>query len=262
MIYKKVFGKINWVLKVFKKETGVTKHKIDSVMQIFPAMFDKIGIKKHYRLEVQYLYQGKTPMKMENCSITRAVKWINKTYPEVNTNYKIVVKKFIPIGGGFGGESTDAAYVLRYILKKYKLNNLSDQQLLDIALNVGSDIPFFYKKTFIAHVNEYGNRVVPLKYSIPFNPDIIPFHTVIKTKDIYDMVDKDKKYESLIHDVKKLYDDLKVGGIEKHVVYNDLQRYVLKKEPKIKQAIEKYNLNDKAINFINGAGSTIITVKK
>ena len=92
MIYKKVFGKINWVLKVFKKETGVTKHKIDSVMQIFPAMFDKIGSKKHYRLEVQYLYQVKTPMKMENCSITRAVKWINKTYPEVNTNYKIVVK--------------------------------------------------------------------------------------------------------------------------------------------------------------------------
>lgn len=262
MIFKKVFGKINWVLKVFKKEKGQTKHKIDSVVQIFPAMKDKIGIKKHYRFEVEYLYHGKTPTKVNNCSITRVKNWINKTYPEINTNYRIVVKKFIPLGSGFGGESSDAAYVLRFLLKKFKLDNLSDQQLLDIALNVGSDIPFFYKKTFIAHVNEYGNRVVPLKYSIPFNPDAIQFNCVVKSEDIYNMLDKDTKYKSLIPDVKKIYDDLKVGAIEKNIVYNDLERYVLKKEPKIKQALDKYNENKQAINFINGAGSTIITVKK
>ena len=34
------------------------------------------------------------------------------------------------------------------------------------------------------------------------------------------------------------------------------------KEPSIKETLDKYNLNEKAINFINGAGSTIITVKK
>ena len=262
MIFKKVFGKINWVLKVFKKEKEQTKHKIDSVVQVFPAMFDKIGIKKHYRFEVEYLYHGKTAMKVENCSITKVKEWVNKDYPEINTNYKIVVKKFIPIGSGFGGESSDAAYVLRYLLKKFKIEELTDQQLLDIALNVGSDIPFFYKKVFVAHVNEYGNRVVPLKYSIPYNPDATPFSNIVKTKEIYEMLDKDKNYESLIPDVKKIYDDLKLGVIEKNVVYNDLQKYVLIKEPNIKEAIDKYNLNEKAVNFINGAGSTIITVKK
>ena len=76
------------------------------------------------------------------------------------------------------------------------------------------------------------------------------------------MLDNDPNYQSLIHDVKKIYADLKLGVIEKNVVYNDLQRYVLKKEPSIKETLDKYNLNEKAINFINGAGSTIITVKK
>ena len=260
-MFKKAFGKINWVLKVFKKEEGQIKHKIDAVTQIFPAMFDKIAIKKHYKFEVEYLYKGKTPMKVDNCSITKVKNWVNKEYPEINTNYRIVVKKFIPIGSGFGGESTDAAYILRYFLKKHKINELNEQQLLDIALNVGSDIPFFYKKLFIAHVNEYGNRFIQLKYSIPFNPDIILFDIEGSTKKIFEMLDKDINYESQIPDVKKLYDELKYGNIKKGIVYNDLQKYILAKEQKIKESIESFDKNPKAINFINGAGTTIITVK-
>ena len=261
MIFKKVFGKINWVLKILKKEEGQAKHKIDAVTQIFPAMFDKIGIKKHYKFEVEYLYSGKTPMKVHNCSITRVKNWVNKMYPEINTNYKIVVKKFIPIGSGFGGESSDAAYVLRFFLKKHKLDELSDQHLLDIALNVGSDIPFFYKKLFIAHVNEYGNRVIRLKYSIPFNPDITLSNIEIGTKEIFEMIDNDSNYESQIPDVRKLYDEIKYGNIHKNIVYNDLQKYVLKKEPKIKEMLESLDKHPKAVNFTNGAGTTIITVK-
>ncbi|MCF0126295.1 MAG: hypothetical protein HUJ68_11190, partial [Clostridia bacterium] len=172
------------------------------------------------------------------------------------------VKKFIPLSSGFGGESTDAAYVLRYILKKNRIKDLSEQELLDIALNVGSDIPFFYKKVFIAHVNEYGNRVVQLKYSIPFNPDITKFDSVIKSKEIFEILDNDSEYESQIQDVKKLYDELKYGNIHKDVVYNDLQKYVVKKDQQVKETLERFDLNKKAINIINGAGSTIITVKE
>ena len=261
-MFKKVFGKINWVLKVFKKEEGQTKHKIDAVTQIYPAVYDKIEIKKHYKFEVIYLCQGETPMKVENGSITKTKQWINKTYPEINTNYKITVKKYIPIGSGFGGESTDAAYVLRYILQQHKLEDLSKEHYLDIALNLGSDIPFFYKKVFIAHVNEYGNRVVQLKYSIPFNPDITKFDSVIKSKEIFEILDNDSEYESQIQDVKKLYDELKYGNIHKDVVYNDLQKYVVQKDQQVKETLERFDLNKKAINIINGAGSTIITVKE
>ena len=150
---------------------------------------------------------------------------------------------------------------MRYFLKKHKINELNEQQLLDIALNVGSDIPFFYKKLFIAHVNEYGNRVIQLKYSIPFNPDIILFDIEGSTKKIFEMLDKDINYESQIPDVKKLYDELKYGNIKKGIVYNDLQKYILAKEQKIKESIESFDKNPKAINFINGAGTTIITVK-
>ena len=260
-IYHKTFGKINWILKVFKKEENQKKHKIDTVMQIYPARFDKIKIVKYHKLSVEYLYHGKTPFYVDNCSITRIIKWINEFYPDINTNYYIKVKKFIPLSSGFGGESTDAAYVLRYILKKNRIKDLSEQELLDIAQNVGSDIPFFYKKVFIAHVNEYGNRVVRLKYSIPFNPDVISFSCESRTKEIYEMLDEDKSYKSQIPDVKALYDEIKHGNIKKNTVYNDLQKYVFIKHPQIKKRFEEYERNEKAINFVNGAGSTLVTVK-
>jgi 4-diphosphocytidyl-2-C-methyl-D-erythritol kinase len=56
----------------------------------------------------------------------------------------IFIGKNIPIGGGLGGGSTDAATVLKYLIKYFNIN-VSDKKkdILNIALTVGSDVPFF-----------------------------------------------------------------------------------------------------------------------
>jgi len=50
--------------------------------------------------------------------------------------------KTIPAGGGLGGGSADGAFMLRLLNQKFDLG-LSTQQLLDYALQLGSDCPFF-----------------------------------------------------------------------------------------------------------------------
>lgn len=50
--------------------------------------------------------------------------------------------KAIPIGGGLGGGSADAAFTLLLLNKKFNLN-LSDEALMQYALQLGSDCPFF-----------------------------------------------------------------------------------------------------------------------
>jgi 4-diphosphocytidyl-2-C-methyl-D-erythritol kinase len=50
--------------------------------------------------------------------------------------------KAIPIGAGLGGGSSDAAFTLRLLNEKFELN-LTTSQLIDYALRLGSDCPFF-----------------------------------------------------------------------------------------------------------------------
>lgn len=54
----------------------------------------------------------------------------------------ILLRKEIPPGGGLGGGSSDAAAVLIELNKLWNLN-LPDDQLADIAAELGSDVPLF-----------------------------------------------------------------------------------------------------------------------
>lgn len=52
------------------------------------------------------------------------------------------LEKCIPAGGGLGGGSTDAASALK-LLNKYYEHPLTTEQLAALALDLGSDVPFF-----------------------------------------------------------------------------------------------------------------------
>ncbi len=57
---------------------------------------------------------------------------------------KMHLHKTIPMGAGLGGGSADGACTLKLLNTIFKLN-LAEQQLLDYALQLGSDCPFFIK---------------------------------------------------------------------------------------------------------------------
>lgn len=55
---------------------------------------------------------------------------------------KMHLHKVIPIGAGLGGGSADGAYALS-LIKKYFQLPLSDDEMMQYALQLGSDCPFF-----------------------------------------------------------------------------------------------------------------------
>lgn len=55
---------------------------------------------------------------------------------------KMHLHKVIPVGAGLGGGSADAAFALQLLNEIFKLN-LKTEQLLEYALQLGSDGPFF-----------------------------------------------------------------------------------------------------------------------
>ncbi len=57
---------------------------------------------------------------------------------------KMHLHKSIPMGAGLGGGSADGAFTLKLLNTIFKLK-LTEQHLLDYALQLGSDCPFFIK---------------------------------------------------------------------------------------------------------------------
>ncbi len=58
----------------------------------------------------------------------------------------IHLHKHIPIGAGLGGGSADAAFFIRLLNDKFQLN-LSIEQLMDYAMQLGSDCTFFIRNS-------------------------------------------------------------------------------------------------------------------
>jgi len=75
---------------------------------------------------------------------------------------KIRVEKRIPLGGGLGGGSSDAAAAL-LALNKLAGFPLDRGQLLEMAAVLGSDVPFFVYETGAARVTGRGECIQPLE---------------------------------------------------------------------------------------------------
>jgi 4-diphosphocytidyl-2-C-methyl-D-erythritol kinase len=75
----------------------------------------------------------------------RAWQLLQKDFPQLPP-VQMHLHKAIPMGAGLGGGSADGAFALMLINEKFQLG-LSTDQLLDYALHLGSDCPFFILNT-------------------------------------------------------------------------------------------------------------------
>ncbi|HXG72636.1 MAG TPA: 4-(cytidine 5'-diphospho)-2-C-methyl-D-erythritol kinase [Gemmatimonadaceae bacterium] len=75
--------------------------------------------------------------------------------------FEIDIGKRIPIGGGLGGGSADAAAVLR-ILDALAPKPLSAKRLSAVAASLGSDVPFLTSDALMALAYGRGEKIEPL----------------------------------------------------------------------------------------------------
>lgn len=131
--------KINLGLSILRKRAD-GYHDLETVFYPVP-LHDVIEVIRPQQQEMSFTQSG-VPVDGEPSQnlCLKAYSLLQRTHdlPPVQMH----LHKTIPMGAGLGGGSANAAYTLKLLNRKFSLS-LTNDQLLDLALQLGSDCPFF-----------------------------------------------------------------------------------------------------------------------
>ncbi len=134
--------KINLGLHILsKREDGF--HNLETIF--YPVPFrDALEIipNSNNTSEIEFTATGlAVDGKLDDNLCIKAYHLLKNDFPEL-PSVRIHLHKALPMGAGLGGGSADAAFMLKMLNEKFRLN-LSTDQLINYSLQLGSDCPFF-----------------------------------------------------------------------------------------------------------------------
>ena len=183
----KSFSKVNLSLNVNRKlKNGL--HEIQSYYCLI-NLNDKIKINKIEKNRDKVVFKGPFAkhIKKSNNSIINLLKLLRKL-KLISSCYSVNISKKIPVFSGLGGGTSNAAYVLKFLLKGKVTKNI----LIRSEKKIGSDLRlFFYKQGFLENLKTV--KISQKKYKLFFllsHPNIN-----CSTREIYSKV---KKYSKKI----------------------------------------------------------------
>jgi 4-diphosphocytidyl-2-C-methyl-D-erythritol kinase len=127
-------GKLNLFLHVLSKRAD-GYHELQTVFRLIDRA-DRVRIER--REDGQLRFSG--PFGDHNLCL-RAARLL-KQHTSTRLGADIELEKNLPVGGGLGGGSSDAATVLLVLNREWHLG-LDRHELLQIAPKLGADVPFF-----------------------------------------------------------------------------------------------------------------------
>lgn len=244
--------KINLGLNIlYKRDDGF--HDLETVF--FPlALYDVLEILPSLNNTSQLLVTGILTGKPEDNLCMKAFNLLKKDYPQL-PEINMHLHKAIPQGAGLGGGSADAAFTLQLLDTKFNLT-ISEKKMLEYALHLGSDCPFFLiNKPCLA--TSRGEVLEPLNlllsgYKILLINPGIHINTGKAFKQIIPAVPGKKIKEIIQQPVETWKADL----------LNDFEKIVFKKYPQIEKIKESLYENGAVYAAMSGSGSTLYGIFK
>mgnify|MGYP003320833055 FL=1 len=234
-------AKINLNLKVSEQQNSGL-HFLDSDM-IPIDIYDEISINEAEEDKILFSIE---PLNNEYTTVHKALALLRKINSSFKQQFVISVEKNIPLQSGLGGGSSDAGALLKYLVDTYQLEEPS---MLEIATEVGSDVPFFYNGAS-SKVQGIGDVLKP------FNSDTLNnVQVIIAVPNIHLSTGA----------VFNKFDELETKSTQKHEfnnieIFNDLweaSSELSEDLKKIKNELE-YDFQNKF--FMSGSGPTLFSL--
>lgn len=247
----KSFAKINLGLEIILRRKDFY-HEINSVF-VPIDLFDIISFTFSKNSKFKLLTPNMTLSQKDNI-IYQTVKLIKNKYKINISNLLVKLDKKIPIGAGLGGGSSNAATTIKALNELYNLNLTIDEQL-SLASEIGSDVPFFIQNK-LSIVRGRGEKITPIDVYLPYKFLIIFPNVQISTSNAYSFIKINRakvptKYEEIL---PKVINDPFLLQLYFH---NDFEAVIYSKFPNLQEI--KKRLLDTGANFssLSGSGSSV-----
>ncbi len=168
---------------------------------------------------------------------------------------RIHIEKRIPMGGGLGGGSSNAAATLSALNQMWSCR-FNDRELQSIALDIGSDVPFFIKGGFALGEGR-GEILTHIQAQMDYHGLLICPGVNISTASVYNNLNLDltikENFISFSGFIPRIND---VTAWKKHFE-NDLTSVVFKTYPEFQHSIDKLYELGAFYAHMSGSGSTL-----
>jgi len=242
-------AKINLFLEVLSKRND-SYHNLNSLM-CFCNIGDYLEIKecREFFFEIDGPFKGSLNEKDNNL----VKKAIEKLEDLTKKRFKVKIKlvKNLPISSGLGGGSSNAATVLKFLIKRF--NFKIEKKILDeFLLELGSDVPFCFNNRS-AIIQGIGNIIRPIS-NIPEYPILIvnPLKQV-STKEIFENVKIFNNSKTVMPE--NFTNDAFLGLLKNSS--NDLEKIAIKLHPEIYEILKIFkNKTDSFFSRMSGSGAS------
>jgi 4-diphosphocytidyl-2-C-methyl-D-erythritol kinase len=172
--------------------------------------------------------------------------------------FAIEVEKNLPVGGGLGGGSADAAAVLR-ALDAMAPRSAGAERMARIAGALGTDVPFLASESVCALAWGRGERMLELRPPPRRQVELLIPPFAVSTSWAYEQLAAtwgDIKPEPAVHRLAELssWEHLEA------VAVNDLEPVVSARHPEIASCVVALRTRGARIAMMSGSGSTVFGI--
>ncbi|MDC7245950.1 MAG: 4-(cytidine 5'-diphospho)-2-C-methyl-D-erythritol kinase [Sphaerochaetaceae bacterium] len=177
---------------------------------------------------------------------------------KTDMSVQIDIEKNIPMKGGLGGGSSNAAAVLE-VLNEIAGYPLSFDRLIDIGLSLGSDVPFFLYHAPVAVVEGRGEIITPIEPRDDLKVSLVCIKGEgVSTAEAFAQLDRERslfkasKKSVLKSNLCQMYHE----KIENWSFFNDFNTIVRKYNELYDYLNEIASKNENVYGQLSGSGST------
>lgn len=237
-------AKINLHLSILSRRTDgyhdllMLMEKINLCDEIILELGDQIGVTMMKDTTYSLVTQ-----KEENLCY-KAAKLL-QTKSGIDKGVSIQLAKNIPIGGGLGGGSSNAATVLKGLNQLWELN-WPMEKLAELGLQIGADVPFFlYEGPAI--VEGVGEKVTPINWLPKFPLLLLNPGIHVSTPEAYQLWDKMALHKNRV-------------SLPVTTLHNDFEAVIFAQHPPISEAKQCLLDHGATQAMMSGSGSTLFAL--
>ena len=249
------YAKVNLGLRILEKRNDGF-HNIESIFQTV-SLKDEIHFYfSHTGVKVE-CEDDRVPGGHDNLVYKAVEEFRDRTGISVDVSIRII--KNIPVAGGMGGGSSNAAATL-LVLNQFYSAGLNDYNLMEMAADIGSDVPFFIRGGTAlirgrGEIIEWQDDIPELEFLV------VTFLFGIPAEEAYEMWDSGPD-ETLTNRDLTVILKLLING-NKGVINNlrnSFTEFVVKEYPQISTVFNMLKQMKPVNILMSGSGPTVISI--